>query len=103
MTAAETCIKERYDLYEWFEKIDFLRPEYDLALPPDQDETWPSVFAYGDCSSCKAMLSTPVDLALNIKRAGTGFCIAGTVLFGILLLVGIMWWSQSKKRNGDGD
>ena len=81
--------------------MDFSAPEFHLSLSPEKDPFWPSVFAYGDCSSCDATLSTPVNLALNIKSVGIGFCIAGASAYGVLCLLVIS--NQLRKKSGPGN
>ena len=77
---AEHCIKEKYDLYAWLKNISFDQPNYDPAVRPDKDPTWPWAIFYGDCSKCKAILSSPLGDAKDLKEIGIGLAVAGASL-----------------------
>uniref|UniRef100_A0A7S4J319 Uncharacterized protein n=1 Tax=Odontella aurita TaxID=265563 RepID=A0A7S4J319_9STRA len=97
---AKACMETKYELRLWFNTIDLDKREFDRKQPPLDDPNWPWVEMYGDCDSCSAAFSVPLESALGIKPIGVGLSIAGGSMLVIATVATLLLrWTKPLGEN----
>jgi hypothetical protein len=86
--AAEQCIIDKYELYDWLDALQSDYHDYNRNEAPEEATTdWPQAIVYGNCDTCKAKVEVPLESAQDLKPIGIGLTLGGLVTDTLLVCV----------------